>query len=111
MYCRYNQAYCNGPEPSADDRNAVSRALLQAIAKRVTAKIYILHFFGDASDPALRDLPPSVEVISATSRDSIPRDDVMGLDNHPGPYWHYAIYSKLRQVLERDLRMRRADKP
>jgi hypothetical protein len=110
MYCQYNQAYCDGPEPSGAYQDAVARALLQAIAKRLTGKIYLLHFFGEGPDPVLQDLPPNVELVSATSRESIPRDDVMGFDNHPGPYWHYAIYRKLRQVLERDLKMRGNDK-
>jgi hypothetical protein len=27
------------------------------------------------------------------------RDDIMGFDDHGGPYWHYAIYSRIRQSI------------
>ena len=27
------------------------------------------------------------------------RDDVMGFDDHGGPYWHHAIYARLSQSI------------
>jgi hypothetical protein len=27
------------------------------------------------------------------------QDNIMGLDDHGGPYWHYAMYSKLKPVI------------
>jgi hypothetical protein len=39
--------------------------------------------------------------VSATPEDfsSVMRDDVMGFDDHGGPYWHYAIYSRINQSI------------
>jgi hypothetical protein len=101
MHCKFDPAYCAGPEPTADEVDKVSRELLRAIASTTTEKILLLHMFGPKNDPVLRDPPANVEIVAATPRDFtyVMQDNIMGLDDHGGPYWHYAIYSKLKPVI------------
>lgn len=89
--------YCRGPDPSAAEMTAVTAALVNRIATRTRAKVYLLHFAGAADKPLYAQLDPKVGVISAvhSSPDSVVQDDIMGLDGHPGPYWHHAISRRL----------------
>jgi hypothetical protein len=98
MHCKFNPTYCDGANPSVEDIDKVSIALLDAIAAATPGKIHLLHFFGPKDDPVLRRLPANVELIAATPADFnyVMRDDIMGFDDHGGPYWHYAMYSRLR---------------
>ena len=99
MHCKFDPAYCSSADPSPDETDRVSIALLRAIAEKSRAKIYLLHFFGPKDDPVLAGLPGNVELIEATPADFsyVMRDDIMGFDDHGGPYWHYAMYSRLMQ--------------
>lgn len=101
MHCKFDPAYCAGPEPTADEVDEVSRELLRAIASTTTEKILLLHMFGPKSDPVLQDLPGNVALVAATPQDFsyVMQDNIMGLDDHGGPYWHYAMYSKLQPVI------------
>lgn len=101
MHCKFDPAYCAGPEPSAVEVDKVSRELLRAIASTTTEKILLLHMFGPKSDPVLQDLPGNVAIVAATPQDFgyVMQDNIMGLDDHGGPYWHYAMFSKLRPVI------------
>jgi hypothetical protein len=101
MHCKFDPAYCAGPDPAADEVDKVSRELLRAIASTTTEKILLLHMFGPKSDPVLQDLPGNVEIVAATPQDFsyVMQDNIMGLDDHGGPYWHYAMFSKLSQVI------------
>lgn len=104
MHCTFNAAHCAGAEPSAAYTDKVSIALLRAIAGTTKAKVYLLHMFGPKDDPVLANLPAGVELIAATPTDFtyVMRDDVMGFDDHGGPYWHYAMFMRLKQVLALD---------
>jgi hypothetical protein len=104
MHCKFNAAYCAGAEPSAAYTDKVSIALLRAIADTTKAKVYLLHMFGPKDDPVLANLPAGVELVAATPSDFtyLMRDDVMGFDDHGGPYWHYAMFTRLKQVLAVD---------
>lgn len=101
MHCKFDPTYCAGAEPAADEVDKVSRELLRAIASTTTEKILLLHMFGPENDPVLRDLPGNVEIVAATPQDFtyVMQDNIMGLDDHGGPYWHYAMYSKLKPVI------------
>lgn len=101
MHCKFDPAYCNGPAPSPDYVDRVSSELLRAIASKTREKIVLLHMFGPKNDPVLRDLPANVELIAATPQDFsyVMQDNIMGLDDHGGPYWHYAMYSRLKPVI------------
>lgn len=104
MHCKFNADYCAGAEPSAAYTDKVSSALLRAIASTTKAKVYLLHMFGPKDDPVLASRPAGVELIPATPADFsyAMRDDVMGFDDHGGPYWHYAMFMRLKQVLAVD---------
>ena len=101
MHCKFDPAYCAGPAPSPDYVDRVSTALLRDIAASTPEKVYLLHMFGAKNDPVLQNLPGNVELIAATPQDFsyVVQDDIMGLDDHGGPYWHYAMYSKLKPVI------------
>ena len=104
-YCRFLQQYCDQSDPSEDYVNDLSKALLREIAMQAKVKIFLLHFSGPSSDPVLSQLPSNVELISALPQDFdyTIRDDVLGFDPHPGPYWHNAMYSRLKEVLSKHL--------
>jgi len=101
MHCKFDPAYCAGPDPAADEVDKVSRELLRSIASTTTEKILLLHMFGPKSDPVLQELPGNVEVVAATPQDFsyVMQDNIMGLDDHGGPYWHYAMFTKLSEVI------------
>jgi len=101
MHCKFNPDYCTGAEPSADYTDKVSTELLRAIAAKSSAAIYLVHFFGPKDDPVLARLPANVELVPATPADFsyTMRDDIMGFDDHGGPYWHHAIYARVSQSI------------
>jgi len=101
MHCKFNPDYCTGAEPTPDYTDRVSIELLRSIAAKSSARIYLVHFFGPQDDPVLAKLPANVELVPATPADFpyVMRDDVMGFDDHGGPYWHYALYSRINQAI------------
>jgi hypothetical protein len=101
MHCKFNPDYCTGAEPCADYTDKVSIELLRAIAAKSSAPIYLVHFFGPKDDPVLARLPANVELVPATPADFTyaMRDDVMGFDDHGGPSWHHAIYTRVSQSI------------
>jgi hypothetical protein len=101
MHCKFNPGYCTGAEPSPDYTDKVSIELLRAIAAKSSATIYLVHFFGPKDDPVLAKLPGNVELVPAIPADFsyVMRDDIMGFDDHGGPFWHYAIYAKVSQSI------------
>ena len=101
MHCKFNPDYCTGTEPSPDYTDTVSIELLRAIAAKSSAPVYLVHFFGPKDDPVLARLPANVVLVPATPADFTytMRDDVMGFDEHGGPYWHHAIYSRVSQSI------------
>jgi hypothetical protein len=102
FYCRFDTGYCDQPDPSVQEADAVTLELIKAIARQSKARVLLLHFKGEKSDPVLAGLPPNVQVVSALPQDFDFRidDDILGFDNHPGPYWHYAMFTKLRAALQ-----------
>ena len=101
MHCKFDPAYCERPAPSAEYVDKVSSELLRAIAAKTIEKVYLLHMFGPKNDPVLQNLPANVDLIPATPQDfsHVMQDNIMGLDDHGGPYWHYAMYAKLKPVI------------
>lgn len=93
--------YCGRPDSSAAEMTAVTAALVNHIATKTHAKVYLLHFAGAADKPLYARLDPKVVVISAVhgSPDSLVQDDIMGLDGHPGPYWHHAVSRRLLDAI------------
>jgi hypothetical protein len=89
--------YCRRPDPSQQEMTDVAAALVNQIADRSPAKVYLLHFAGSPDNPVRRKVGPKVQVIGAVRSefDSVVQDDIIGFDGHPGPFWHYAISRKL----------------
>jgi hypothetical protein len=77
--------------------------LINAIAEQTEAMVYILHFKGGKSDPILKQLHAKVKVVSVLPEDFDydMQDHIMDYDHHPGPYWHYAVYTKLSEFLQK----------
>jgi hypothetical protein len=94
--------YCRQPDPPPSEMTAVTAALVNHIASRTRARVYLLHFAGAPDETLYRQLDPKVGVIHALRGDfgSVVQDDIMGFDGHPGPYWHYAISRKLLEAID-----------
>jgi hypothetical protein len=103
MHCKFAPESCTAPEPTLEYSDRVSKALLQAIAAATPAQVKLVHLFGPANDAVLTGLPVNVELVRARPEDFsyAMRDDVMGFDDHGGPYWHHAIYTKVRAAISR----------
>lgn len=89
--------YCRRPDPSQQEMTDVTAALVDQIANRSPAKVYLLHFAGSPDNPVRRKVSPKVQVIGAVRSefDSVVQDDIIGFDGHPGPFWHDAISRRL----------------
>lgn len=94
--------YCAQPDPSPDHMDRVTAKLINEIAAGSPARVILLHFEGAKSDPVLRMLSSKVEVVSTLDEDfdHVIRDDIMGFDGHPGPFWHYQMYRRLVPAFE-----------
>jgi hypothetical protein len=92
---------CEEPDPTKEEMQNVTAALANHIAENTNAKLYLLHFSDVPDNPVLHQLSKRFILISALPSDFDYQvmDDVMGYDEHPGPYWHYAIFKKLQAVL------------
>jgi len=97
IYCKFNREYCSQRDPPKEEMDDVTKKLLADMAKEVQGLIAVLHFAGPKSDPALAAPPPNVKVIPATNADFDYKinDTIMEFDHHPGPFWHYAMYSRV----------------
>lgn len=89
--------YCRRRDPSSQEMTDVTAALVDQIAARSPARVYLLHFAGSPDNPVRGKVSRKVEVIGAVRSefDSVVQDDIIGFDGHPGPFWHYAISRKL----------------
>lgn len=99
--CALNRSYCNQPDPPQEEMTKISAALVNQISRGTEARVYLLQYDGSQNDPVLELIDKRVTLISAlpSDFDYFVRDDVEGFDSHPGPYWHYAIFSRLKAVI------------
>jgi hypothetical protein len=99
--CSTNKSYCQQSDPPKSEMAKVSAELMNHIARNTEARTFVLHFDGDPNNPVFNMLDSRITRISALERDFdyFIRDNVAGFDEHPGPYWHYAISRKLIEVL------------
>jgi hypothetical protein len=99
--CDENGGYCDRNDPARDEMSRITTALINGIAETSSAPVYLLHFDGSKKNPIFGRLSDTVRRISALEEDFgyVLRDDVLGFDPHPGPYWHYAISRKLIEAL------------
>ena len=101
LFCENLGNYCEQPDPSKEYRDKITRNIINEIASTLDARIILLHFQGDLTDPALDALGSNIEVVPATSstfKYEI-RDSIFNLDAHPGPFWHYAMFSRLNKII------------
>lgn len=101
LFCKYNPAYCQSEDPSPAEFDQLTSSMINAIADHTPAKILLLHFEGPDEDKALSMLSKKVTIIPATldDFDYEIRDDIMGFDGHPGPFWHYAMFKRILPYL------------
>jgi hypothetical protein len=102
MSCDEIPKYCQEKDPSDEYMNTVTAMLINEAASQTDAQILLLHFEGPVNDPFLKLISPKVKIIQATQYDYnyFTRDDIIGFDGHPGPYWHYSKYEKISKYLE-----------
>ena len=101
IFCKFNRSYCDSPDPSLENMNRVAVELINSIAEGTKATVVLLHFDGRKDDPVLKAISMKVKLLSAAEEDFDykVRDDVMHFDGHPGPYWHFAIFTKVAKYL------------
>ena len=101
VFCAFAAGYCDNADPTAEYMNDVTIKLINAIAEQTEAMVYVLHFKGFKSDPILKQLHAKVKGVSVLPEDFDydMQDQIMDYDHHPGPYWHYAVYTKLSEFL------------
>ena len=99
--CEKNNGYCEINEPGSLEMADVTAALINHISDHTKAKVYLLHFQGNYNNPMLKLINKRINLISALPEDFdyFISDNVEGFDDHPGPYWHYAISRRLLEVL------------
>jgi len=99
--CDENGGYCDRNDPAKDEMSRITAALINRIAETSSAPVYLLHLDGSKKNALFGLLSESVHRISALEEDFdyVSKDDVLGFDAHPGPYWHYAISRKLIKTL------------
>jgi hypothetical protein len=95
--CDENDGYCAQTDPTQHEMTRVTAALINQISEASNAPVYLLHLHGTKQDPIFGLLGGSVRRISALQEDFdyFMTDDILGFDDHPGPWWHYAISRKL----------------
>ena len=101
LFCEKMASYCKKQDPSEAEMNNVTVSIINKIASTVKAKVILLHFEGSSEDPILKSLDPQVEILTATPDTfsySI-KDTIEGFDGHPGPFWHYALYTRISEYL------------
>jgi hypothetical protein len=101
--CRMVRQYCGSRDPSPSYMTSVSARLINEIVTNTAADVYLLHFSGLKGNGLFEKVDKRVKVISALEQDFgyFIWDDIVGFDQHPGPYWHYDISRKLIDVVRR----------
>jgi hypothetical protein len=99
--CARNGGYCDRPDPDRAYMSRVSAALINTIARETPARVLLLRIDGSPDNPVYDMLDGRIEIISVLPGDleGAVRDDIAGFDDHPGPYWHYAVGRKLVEFL------------
>jgi len=102
IFCKYSKGYCDKADPSDDYMNQVTTTLINSIAQASSTKIFLFHYSGSKNDPVFKGINKNITVIQSTKSDFDYEinDDIMGFDNHPGPFWHYAMFLKLTEMIE-----------
>ena len=100
--------YCKQQDPSRSYLMAVSARLINEMGGSAATRTILLHI--DAAHPTLASksnpifgvIDKNIELISALQEDFgyFMEDWILYFNDHPGPYWHYAISRKLLSVIQ-----------
>ena len=101
IFCSYSKEYCKNKDPSVEYMNRVTVGVINLIQQESPAKVFLFHFSGPKEDPVLKEINKNITIIESTKNDFDYEinDNIMGFDNHPGPFWHYAMFLKLSEWL------------
>jgi len=101
LFCRQLGGYCSQPDPSRGYMDTVTARLINGIANRTRARVWLLHLHGTLRKEMTAMLHPDISIVRAAAEDFDydMRDDIMGFDDHLGPYWHHAIFTRLSVTL------------
>ena len=101
IFCEFSNNYCNQTDPDEETMNKITEKIINTISEQSLCKVAILHFSGSELDPIIKNLDKNITLIEATNSnfDYDIRDDIMGFDPHPGPFWHYAIFKRISDNL------------
>jgi hypothetical protein len=101
VFCKFNISYCKSKDMTTNEIDEITKKIINSISNKTEATIVLLHFEGDNFDPVLKELDPRIKVILATDKSFTYkiRDNIMGLDDHPGPFWNYAIYTRMSDFI------------
>jgi hypothetical protein len=101
LFCSLMGDYCSQPGPSQGYMDTVTARLVNGIAEKTEAKVFLLHFHGDLRKGMTSQLDPRVRYIHAEpeSFDYDYRDDINGFNPHPGPFWNHAMFRRMTDTL------------
>jgi len=99
--CEAIVGYCKQQDPPQSYLTAVSARLINEMGRSTAAQTIVLHIFGSKSNPVFSALDKNIKHVSALQEDFgyFIQDSVLHFDDHPGPYWHYAISRKLLSII------------
>jgi hypothetical protein len=99
--CKVLLGYCKQTDPPQSYLTAVSARLINAMSRSAAAQTIVLHIDGSKSNAVFSELNKNIKYVSALPEDFgyFVRDSVLHFDQHPGPYWHYAISRKLISLI------------
>lgn len=103
LFCSANDGYCEKPDPSFSHQNRVTAGIINTIAQKNPGITILLVFEGQKDDEVFSRLNHKIQILYVRPEDFdyYMRDNVSDFDGHPGPYWHYAIYKKLKVAISR----------
>jgi hypothetical protein len=101
LFCSLMGDYCNKPGPGQPYMDTVTARLINGIAGRTKAQVYLLHFQGELRKSMTSLLDPRIKYILAGPEtfDFKYRDDINGFNPHPGPFWNHAMFRRVTDTL------------
>jgi hypothetical protein len=106
--CKVIVDYCKQQDPSQSYLRAVSARLINEMGRSAAAQTILLHIdaahptMASKSNPIFNTLDKNIKLVSALQEDFdyFMEDWILYFNDHPGPYWHYAISRKLLSVIQ-----------
>ncbi len=106
--CKILGDYCKQEDPSPSYLRAVSARLINEMGHSFAGQTILLHIdaahptLASKSNPIFNTMDKNIELVSALQEDFgyFMEDRILYFNEHPGPYWHYAIFRKLLSVIQ-----------